>query len=180
MCIFTRPFWPILLAAAGLASAAEAATFTVLDETLPGPALTPIGSFGAPASGGPLTAAGITYDGYLFDMLAAGPAAPFYYAAGNYVDGSGGGFGLVYNSTPFSFSDGFDTFDCAVGVCAFGFEDRGGGYPTNAGEWYIDHPEAPYAFGLYQIETTAVPLPAGGALLLAALGLGALATRRRR
>ncbi len=179
MIMFMPPVRAVLFAVAGLGAAAEAATFTILDETLPGPTLTAIGTFDAPAAGGPLTAASITYDGHVFDILSVGPSAPFYYAAGNYVDGTGGGFGLVYNSTPFSFSDGFDTFDCTVGTCSFQFEDRGGGYPTNAGEWYIEHPEANYAFGLYQIETAAVPLPAAGALLLAALGFGALAARRR-
>ena len=157
--------------------AAQAATFTVFDEA-PDASLSVLGTFEAPATGGPLTAASIVYDGITFDILGAGGATPVYDAGDNEVDGVSG-FGLVYNSTPFSFSDGFGTYDCTVGLCAFGFEDRGGGYPTNAGEWYIDHPDAPYALGLYQIEPAAVPVPAlGGALAIALLGLGSVSRRR--
>lgn len=171
----------LALPIAGAALPASAATFALLDEALDA-SLSPLGTFETPAAGGPLTAAAIVYDGIVFDILGAGSEAPIYDAASNEVDGAGG-FGLIANGTPFSFVDGAETYDCPVGTCVFALTDRGGGYPTGAGEWYVEHPAANYALGLYQIELAAIPLPGGfgpAAASLLLLAGGAAARRRSR
>lgn len=158
------------------AAGADAATFTVFSAG----SSDVLGSFEAPAVGGPLSAALLLVKGGVFDMLGTGSLAPVYDPTLPDVHGAGGSIGAVFNSVAFDTTDVSDNpITCGIGECAFSFFDKFDAAPP---EWHLDYVVdggAALAFGRYEIAAATVPLPASGAAMLGALFAVGLATRRR-
>lgn len=157
-----------------LPAAAPAATFLVFEEGT----TTLLGSFEAPAGGGALTSASLSFGGGVFDVLGTGGGAPIYDPVANDVDGAP--FGVVLNSVAFATTDLFSNpLLCGAGECAFQFEAA---LPPVPGTYFVDSivgGGTAIALGAYEVVPAPIPLPAGAALLGGAAALLALLGRRR-
>lgn len=166
---------PVGAALAALApAAAAAAPFFFVDVQ----SQEVLGTFEAPAGGGPVTAFSVEIGGGVFDVLGAGPQAPVYDAAANDLGSAAGQ--VVFNSNTFPATTADDeAVTCDPGDCPLEIFDAFDDVP---GEWAVqflpsDDPAAAANLSTGFYEVAPIPLPAAGLLLLGALG--ALAVRGR-
>jgi len=155
----------------GATEKANAATFDIFEAGT----IVQLGSFNAPAAGGTVTSMTVNVSGFSFDVLGLGMQAPVYNLATNDLGGTASSMGAIFNSA----ASGI----CGIGECAFSFfsiyDD------TIPGEWYVDKvfplgDQQSISFGFYEIQVSAVPLPAALPLFGAALlGMAYLGRRRK-